>query len=146
LVDGSDVVNHSNDQEWGVVNRAPKTAVVEEDGAVVLVLGVGVPPANETVFVVGIGATVAVTDAPDGGEAVDSAAPGGASVVDGAVVDGAIPPYGALARKTLWVRTGVCCTLTTTPITKLLISVHTPHKELRICLEEIPGDGLLRLL
>jgi hypothetical protein len=36
---------------------------------------------------------------------------------------------GALARNMVWVRTESCCTLKTTPITKLRISGHTPHKD-----------------
>jgi hypothetical protein len=34
----------------------------------------------------------------------------------------------------------------TAPIIKLPISVHTPHKELRFCLEDLPGEELLLML
>jgi hypothetical protein len=42
--------------------------------------------------------------------------------------------------------TGGCCSLENAPIIKLLISVHTPHKELRFCLDDkLRGRVLLEL-
>jgi hypothetical protein len=70
-----------------------------------------------------------VAGAPDGAiDALDG-------TPDGAAVD-------TLARKMLWVGTGSCCTRWTTPITKLLISVHTPQKDCRCCLEEMSEELL----
>jgi hypothetical protein len=64
--------------------------------------------------------------------------PVGGDPEDGAVVKEAMD--GArTSRELLWVWTGSCGTLNTTPITKLLISVHTPHTGLLFRLEEMVG-------
>jgi hypothetical protein len=92
-----------------------------------------------TVVVVGAPSTsgaVGVNRAPD--EAFDA---GGAFDKDEEALLARATPY---KNSGAW--TESCCTLVTTPIITPLISVHTTHKELRFCLEEVTGEGLVLLL
>jgi hypothetical protein len=65
---------------------------------------------------------------------LDESSTDGAPADDGTLdtTDRARTNGAAVARKTLWEWTGSCCAMETVPIIKLLISVHTPHKEGRI--------------
>jgi hypothetical protein len=53
---------------------------------------------------------------------------------------------GAVTRKKLWVWTGSCCTMEIAPIIKLLISVHTPQRDGRFCLEDMAGERMVLLV
>jgi hypothetical protein len=90
----------------------------------------------------------------DGARTAGTGARSVALTADGAVEGGDINsdrppevvPTARKARKTRCDWTESWCTPKTTPITRRLISVDRPHKELRFSLEGTPGDGLVLLL
>jgi hypothetical protein len=135
----------------GVVTGGP--GVVDgkdETGAVDVVVLVG----RVLVVLYGAGPAVGGADAnaveDEGGVksgSRDSPGDGGLTDVAAGVVDGALyRPTARKASKTCRAWTESCCEPVAAPITRPLISVDRPLKELQFCLEGTPGDGLVLLL
>jgi hypothetical protein len=96
---------------------------------------------------VGSGASVEDTNGPGGFVGVGAPDGNTAAVVNASIGTGE-GSHGTLAarHKILWVWTWGGGALKTTPITKLRISIHTPQRDCRFCLEEMAEEGLGLLL
>jgi hypothetical protein len=123
-----------------VVDEARGVEGVGAAGKIVSLPSSGLPSAVGSSRVAGAGVAGAFVDAVgDGARAVVVDVVVGAVGGDGTFVE---MSRNVAPRKTCWVWTGSCGTPKTALITKLLISVHTPHKELRFCLEEMAWECL----